>query len=226
MATVTSVTATALSYLNDSGQTLWTSALLTPFLQEAHREMQLELNVNGLPVIKQQSVAVTVPAIDLSTWPGYVLMPSQPTNIIEPINCFERPTGDTLNSDWDEMIQKSFIPNEEPINDLVYWSWMGEKIVFLGSLQSNDIKLEYNGGIAIPSASTDTMGFINAEAYIAPKMAALAADSIGATKTAMKLHDIAQSRLEKILQYNVLAEQGMVTRRKPYRHGSVPFVIR
>jgi hypothetical protein len=226
MANVAAVLKTAQSHMNDFNQKNWTKDQLRPFLAEAHRDLQLELQVNGIPVIKRQSVAVTIPAIVLATWPGYVIMPNQPTNIVEPITCYERPTGDNLNSDWDEMTQKSFIPKQEAVNDLVYWSWIGEVITFLGATQSNDVQLEYNGGILIPVADNDPMGFINAEAYIAPRLAFLALNSIGAQKTAMVMEKLAEVRLEKILEYNILAEQGMVSRRKPYRHGQVTQIIR
>ena len=226
MATLGEVIHTAQTvYLNDFNQMIWTQQQLTAFAQEAHRQMQVELQVNGIPVIKQQAFRTTVPALVPNNWPGYVLMPNAPNNIVEPLRCYERPLNDTLNSDWDLMIQKSFTPKQEPINDLVYWSWMGDNIVFLGATVDNEISLEYNGGIPVPTLDLDDLGFINAEIYIAPKLAALASESIGGKAKSVRCETIAREMMEKILQYNILAEQGMISRRRPYRH-SRPQVIR
>ena len=224
-ATVSDVLLTAQTYLNDFSQRMWQKSLLVQFLKEAHRELQLELQINGIPVIKKKAAVITVPAVNLSTWTGEVNLPTQPNDIIEPIECWERRTGDTNENNWDLMIQKSWVPEQQPIEDLVYWNWVGEVIKFIGATASNDVKLYYNGGIPIPVSDQDVMGFINAESYIAPRLAALAAQSIGAQQTYQRLSMIAKERLEQILQYNVLAEQSLVVRRKPYRH-SRPFVIR
>jgi hypothetical protein len=228
MATAGQVIRTAQSvYLNDFNNKTWSQAQLMEYLKEAHRQMQVELQLNGIPVLKQQTAQVTVPQIpDMNTWPGYVLMPSQPDNLVQPIACWERPISDDFNSDWDEMVFKSFPPKVDPVNDLVYWTWMGEKIVFVGATQDNEVQLQYNGGIPIPQATTDPIGFINGETYLAPKLSALANASIGGEKQAAKNEKIAEIMLDKILCSNVMGEQGTVSRRKPYRHGSVPFVIR
>lgn len=228
MATLGDVKTTAQNvYLNDFNNQKWTSDQLTPFAQEAHRQLQIQLQLNNIPVIKQQTFTTIVPQIpDLQTYPGYVICPNLPNNIIEPIACYEKPTNDTLNSDWEKMVQKSFTPKEEPVNDLVYWSWIGEQIVFLGALQDNQINLEYNGGIPVPVSDSDPIGVINGEAFIAPMLASLACGSVGGEKKEIKCAKIAAIQLELILCTKVMAEQGMVTRRKPYRHGSVPYIVR
>lgn len=219
----------AMTYLNDFGQKFWTKEQMQAFVAEAHREMQLELQINGIPVIKKKSAIATIPQINLSTWTGEVTWPNQSTtlsDLVEPIECWERPTGDTLESDWDLMIQKSWVPEAQPVNDLVYWNWVGEQIKFLGATVSNDVKLYYNAGIPIPQADEDPMGFLNAETFIAPKAASLAADSVGAKSKALTLGARADKMMDKILQANVLAEQNLPVRRRPYRHGRRPFLIR
>lgn len=227
MATLGQVVSTAQSaYLNDPAGVFWTDAILIPFIQEAHRELQLELQINGVAVIKTKSAIVTIPAVDLESWTGEVVMPDQPTNLIEPLECWERPTGDTLECDWNLMIKKSWVPETQPVNDLVYWNWVAETIKFLGAMQDNDIKLYYNAGIAIPQVDTDPLGFINSETFLAPRASALALSSVGADAKAKTLNDLAATRIDKILQYNTLGEQDMIVRRRPYRHGRTPFMIR
>ena len=228
-ATVQQVLLTAQTYLNDFGQKMWVKENLQQFLAEAHRDLQLQLQLNGIPVIKKKSAIATIPIVGLSPYTGPVQWPLQSTalaDLIQPLECWERPTGSTLESDWNLMTQKSFLPSMDPVQDLIYWSWIGEKLMFLGSTALKDAKLYYNGGITIPVADKDVMGFLNAEAYIAPHLASLAATSIGAPNLAGRLEMIAEKRLELILQANILAEQGMPISRRPYRHGRVPFVIR
>jgi len=228
-ANVQQVLLTAQSYLNDFGQKMWVKENLQQFLAEAHRDLQLQLQLNGIPVIKKKSAIATIPIVGLNPYTGPVQWPEQSTalaDLIQPLECWERPTGSTLESDWNLMIPKSFLPAMDPVQDLIYWSWMEEQILFIGSTASKDAKLYYNGGIKIPVADEDVMGFLNAEAYIAPHLAALAATSVGAPNLAARLDAIANKRLELILQANILAEQGMPIARRPYRHGRVPFVIR
>lgn len=231
---------TAQTHLNDFGQKFWTQDLLFVFLQEAHRDLQLELQKNGIAVIKRKSTSFTLPKVTGATWNGvayngFVTIPTPtgttttltlPTDLIEPLECFERQTGDTLGSDWDLMIPKSFLPEVDPVFDLVYWAWMNETLNFVGATQSVDIKFYYNGGIPLPASSEDTMGFLNAESYIAPKLASYAAASVGARAVADRLEKLAMQRLDSLLQYNVNGEQAQPVRRRPYRHGRRPFLIR
>jgi len=228
-ATVQQVLLTAQTFLNDFGQKNWVKENLQQFLAEAHRDLQLQLQLNGIPVIKKKSTIATIPIVGLSPYTGPVQWPEQSTalaDLIQPLECWERPTGSTLESDWNLMTPKSFLPAMDPVQDLIYWSWMEEQILFIGSTALKDVKLYYNGGIKIPVADEDLMGFLNAESYVAPHLAALAADSVGAPNLSARLERRADKNLELILQANILAEQGMPISRRPYRHGRVPFVIR
>jgi hypothetical protein len=229
MATMEQVLVTAQTHLNDYQQTFWTKDLLQVFLAEAHREMQLELQLNGIPVVKKKSAIFTIPAVLPSSSSGETYIPTppgQPNDIIIPLECWERPTGDPLQADWDLMIQKSWVPPVDPVQELIYWNWTGEIIKFPGAIQSNDIKLYYQGGIPIPVADNDSIGFIFGELYVAPRLAALAARSIGGKQAYQELSQMALSRMDKILSNNVNAEQALPVRRRPYRHGRRPFVIR
>ena len=178
--------------------------------------------------MKKKSTIQTVPPVTLTAglYPSEILMPIQPTDIVIPLECWERPTGSKLESDWELMIQKSWVPEIDPVQQLIYWNWVGELIRFKGAIQSNDIKLYYNGGIPIPTADADPVGFIFGELYIAPRLAALAARSVGGKQAYSELSQMATARLDKILSNNVNAEQALPVRRRPYRHGRRPFIIR
>jgi hypothetical protein len=226
MPTASDVLLTAQSHMNDFSQKMWTKEELFVFLAASHKDMQRQLQINGIPVIKEKSAVSTVPPVNLQSWPGYVVMPNQPGDMIEPLECWERPTGDTLECDWDLMIQKSWVPETQPVTDLVYWNWIAETVRFLGATQSVDVKLYYNGGLVVPSSDDAPLGMINAEDYLAPRLAYYALRSIGAKQGAAEMVSLAAQAMEEILQYQILAEQAMPFRRRPYRHGRVPFMIR
>ena len=69
----------ARTYLNDINGVTWTDSVLMPILQEAHRELVQELDLNGVGVLKQQTSPILVPAGSLD------LGNNQPYNILEPI---------------------------------------------------------------------------------------------------------------------------------------------
>lgn len=215
MASVQDVLQTASTHMNDWNQTFWTKEPLINFLREAHRELQVELSLHGIPVLNNVSAILTVPAntktLSISTTPAL------PNNVIVPIQLWERATGST--DDFDDMIQKSWEPEIQPLSELVYWAWRGENIDFVGATTSRDVKIYYKGGITLPIADADQMGFIFAELYIAPRLAALALRSVGGIKSRgyIELSQIASDRLSKVIRMNVKAQQSLPTRRRGYR---------
>src|SRR6266699_3842919 len=93
MATALVAMDVARSKLNDVAATRWTDAALLPFIQQAHRELQVKLDLEGIPVINAVSVALSVPALttDLSTVTNY------PTDLIKPEWMKEKQVGEP---DW------------------------------------------------------------------------------------------------------------------------------
>lgn len=215
MSSVQEVLQTASTHMNDWNQSFWTKEPLINFLREAHRELQIELALNGIPVLNNVSTILTIPAgtktISQSTTPAL------PNNIIVPIQLWERATGST--DDFDDMIQKSWEPEVQEVSELIYWVWRGENIDFVGATTSRDIKIYYKGGIQLPIADADQMGFIFSELYIAPRLAALALRSVGGIKSRgyNELSALAQDRLDKVIRMNVKSQQALPVRRRGYR---------
>jgi hypothetical protein len=77
-------------HLNDVGKTIWPDSVLLPFLQEAHRELRVEVVLNGIPVTNEVTGVLSVPAqtTDLSSVVGY------PLDMIVPIWLKERQVGE------------------------------------------------------------------------------------------------------------------------------------
>jgi hypothetical protein len=75
-------------YLNDINAIQWTDSVLMPILQQAHMEMVQELDLNGIPALKQQTSPITILTGVLN------MGVNQPSNILEPISMMERNPGE------------------------------------------------------------------------------------------------------------------------------------
>src|ERR1035437_6370810 len=115
-ATAFQVLESARIHLNDEIGLIWTDNRLLPKLQEAHRELKNELLLNGIPVIYEVSVVLSVPALttDLTTVTNY------PSDLLSPIELKERSVGGQ-NIDFTGMSQVNFIPNSQQATTLNYW---------------------------------------------------------------------------------------------------------
>lgn len=207
----------AAALLNDPAMTEWDFGALLPYLQKAHRELQVELNLNGLPVIKDTSAIITVPALTVDlTAPAGGGASLQPANLIEPDYLEERQTGTTnLFADMEETV---WDVNDLQEPELRFWSWRNEKILFLGATAAVDIRIHYKGGLTVPASENDALGFINAQLFLAPRTAALAAGTIGSLIAKRELDQDAENWKAKVIRYNIRGMQGSGgVRRIPYR---------
>ena len=113
MATVQDVIDEASALLGDRDQTRWDFEFLLPLLQKAHRELQVDLNLSGLPVLKKTSAIIVVPALTLTL--GVLL----PIDLIEPVSLAERQTGTT--DLFDDMIQTTWEPEDVQLSLIHIW---------------------------------------------------------------------------------------------------------
>jgi len=211
MATAQDVVDEASVLLGDPDQTKWDFAVLLPLLQKAHRELQVDLNLSGLPVLKEVSAILTVPALAVSL--GALL----PADLIEPVSLGERQSG---TSDlFNDMIQTTWEPEDVQTTTLRYWSWREENIVFLGATVAVDVKLRYIKGLTAPTSEGSPLGFINAQLFLGPRTAALAAAVAGNLAVAQALNADAEIQKAKVIRYNVKQMQAIPKRRRPYRRG-------
>src|SRR5207245_2168408 len=94
---------TTLFHLNDQGQNFWKKEQLIPAIHEAIRDLQIELNIHGIPLVDRQSTPITVlaGASDLGV--------NQPNDIVEPLVLQEKQHG--VVEDYDEMVgPRVFLP--------------------------------------------------------------------------------------------------------------------
>lgn len=206
----------AAAHLNDYGQTFWTKELLQNFLAEAHRELQAQLYLSGLPVIKKTSAIIQVVGV-ASPDSGQKVAVTMTTlsDLLEPITLWERASGSS--EDFVECKQKSWEPETQGGDKIIYWDYTGELIYVLAPTTNREVKVRYNASITIPVADEDLLGFTFAELYIAPRTAALAARSIGSRNAYIDLTQLAEKRLEIVIAANIKGQQALPVRRKPYR---------
>lgn len=196
----------ARAYLNDNNGISWTDTSLMPFLREAFGELQLALGTHRISEIKSQVIAPIAV--------GDLFFPL-PSNITEPVSMFEKDFG-ASDDFYEPMKQVAWLPNITSSNSLVFWSWRQQQIQFLGATSPRTVKLRYNGYLTAPNTLNDPLGFIWAERFLGPRIAALALESVGQGRRAAGLAVLAENNKYQIMQYNVTENQRPV-RRKKYR---------
>lgn len=209
--TVSQVLDAARTHLNDDMRINWPDQFLMPKLQEAHRELQLILVANGIPTVNATATVLTVPALttDLTTVTGY------PTDLIEPIWLKERAANQQM-VDFMDMTERDFIPNFQQIPELVFWAWVGEKIILLGATTVREVQLRYRRKLVTPTLTTDTIGILLGELYLSYRTASLAMASSNQPTRAMELKKDAKENVGMIISTAVKEMQNLPAKRRPY----------
>lgn len=199
----------ARSLLNDITATNWTDATLIPLLQLAHQELQAQLRLANAPVMKGLVVdqAVAADAITITS----------PANCIEPIKVWERPQSGGSIANYTLMTEVDDLPLIVPgtNNTIGNWQWQNEIINIVGSSVAEYVRIWYWKSITLPVLNTDLVGFINAELYLSPRTAAIAAASVGNDALNSSLSQLALTGLSTVILANrgrVKPTQGMALR--------------
>lgn len=217
--TVSEVMAYTRNYLNDNDGITWTDAHLMPCVVEAHKELQVELSLNDIAVVRNQITnAPNISGLHLVA--GQTSLSASglmPKDLLEPIAISERDWGDTTPEDYIGLERLPFLPNYTQNNFLYFWTWMNEDILFLGATTDRDIQLRYRSSLATPMNNNSTMGFLRAELYVGPRAASLACLITKDFASADKFQLQAETNLDKVIRSNVKNDQGTGVRRRAYR---------
>lgn len=211
MATAAVALGIARSRLNDVAATRWDDATLLPYLQQAHRELVVKLDLEGVPVINAVAVGLTIPAntTDMSTVIGY------PTDLIKPEWMKEKQVGQQ-DRDYVNMVECSFIPQLQQTERLNYWAWIDEKIQLLGATAANVVLLRYWRSLPLPTGPSSDLGMLYAESYIGPRTAAMAGEAVGDITGFQNWSAEADANISDIVRMNVKGLQNLPARRQPY----------
>lgn len=211
-ATVDQVMMSARTHLNDDSAINWPDPNLLPKLQEAYRDLILELELSGIQVLQELSVEMTVPTntLDLTTIGTY------PTDLISPIALNEKLVGET-DDFFIQMSPKDFIPNVVQTTRLSYWSWRQNKIWLLGALNATIVQIQYRGNLTVPELNSSVIGINLGESYLSYRTAAIACNSAKDYKGRDEMNAIASLNLAKLLKYYITYEKQLLpTKRIPY----------
>lgn len=193
-ATAGSVFATARMLLNDANIQLWNDTVLMPMMYQAHLELQQKLKSRASPIMRGISQITIVPF--------QTQLFGNPTDMTSPIKLFEKPLG-APNTAYQPMTEADILPLLSPgTSSLVYWSWWQETLTFIGAAIAITIAVDYWRRIPIPTNSGDLIGIIDGEQYLAPRIAALAAGSLGEQQTSTVSAALAEAQLQIVLSAN------------------------
>lgn len=212
----------AQGFLNDPLGNVFTFSLLVPHMQNAHRDLQLALYVNGLPIIRNVSQIIPVPATagPFSLGADLGLLPF---DLIQPIADWaikERYAGTSVEN-FVDMTSVDFLPAEDPGVELVYYSWSGGDLNFIGCTTAREIYIRYLAGLPLPYADSDPLGFTFAETFLGPMTAAYQVKSLGNQAQFEDLKRIADINLDTIIRANVRGDQRPSRRRGYQRRGRI-----
>jgi len=191
------VLTTARTYLNDDNATQFPDPVLIPKCQEAHRELQEELWVGGSPNVR--ALTATLHYVANAT-----VLPALPANFLCPMQGFENawptPAAPTV---WTPMTEAFFNPlglAQGPT--LGFWQWQNETITLIGATVDRSVLFQYRALIAIPILSTDLIGILFGESYLAARTAAIAAGTVGNKEVYAAMTSLAKENLSKVLTAN------------------------
>lgn len=196
-------------YLNDPNAREATDDILLPFLKEAYRFLEGELEANSVQC-KSSEVIATIPA---NTDEYYPL----PSDLVIPTVMHER----MINS-ADEFRPISYrmnLPQVTPTTCLEFWTYRLDRIYFVKATQAREILLYYKQSFPAVDSKSSTL-FGKAETYLAAKTAALYNLFVRQSTTLAEVcNQIAESELATTVNEYVKLSQSQVVRRKGY----IPF---
>ena len=200
--TATMVFDTSRMLLNDTGIQLsgspgtiqlWTDEVLMPMMYQAHLELQQKLKSRAAPVMKGFAELVIAPFT-----PELLNLPSDLTS---PIQIWEKPLGAPIGN-YQLMTETDILPIITPVQNLTYWAWIQDTVMFVGASISTQIVLVYWRRIPVPTVGNDPIRIIDGEQYLAPRIAALAAASVGEDNTSQVAGALAEAQLQIVLSAN------------------------
>jgi hypothetical protein len=199
-------------FLNDTPRTLWTNAILLPFLKRAFKDLLLELDKKNISQTKEIAAPITVPALVVSLTTPVVLLP---TNFITPVKIEERADG---SSDlYTPMEEKDWEANIIQTERLRYWTYREDDIKFPGATTNRQILLYYQKGLTIPVDLDDPIGLTNVESFLSAQTAGYAAKFILQSDTrAEPIFGFATKALNDYLTIQVRGLQFQSNRRHRY----------
>lgn len=182
---------TARTLLNDDAATLFTNTILIPKMNEAFRELQQKLIASDASLMQTTTVTVVNAATATLT----------ETTIKEPISLWEKLSSDPVTA-YTQMTERYILPNRLGTAALSEWQWDGANINFVAANTNRSVKVFYWRQFADLVDGTSNLQFIDAEIFLAPRTAALMAETLGEEKRPAEWNALAEASLTNVIQAN------------------------
>lgn len=197
----------AASLLNDTSKQLYTNAVQLPYLKSAWNKLQLKLQENGIPVMREESAVIDVAATSTTI--------SLPSDFLQPIKVEERPDG---SSDlYEDVSEVDDIPEMDPVDEVRYWTWREETMQINPPSTAREVKLTYWKSLNPVTGDSSNLNVLNSTEYLANKTAALCARFIGENPVRADALEIeAAIALNALVNIEVKKLQSIAVRPKSY----------
>lgn len=205
---------------NDAAGTVFSDAVLLPFLNSAYRALQRQLAEAGVSVlIAQVDLDLTLTSGVTPTELNDSSSPQLPTDLLAPHQLWERATG---SSDIFTPMEKitGGLPNFQPSSYLRMWEWLTDSIQLIGATQEITVRLRYEKSLPALVLGSDPIQIRSSLDPLAYAVAGTAARSRGAQALAADMLSLAEAAVTKLIERYVRPEQFKGRRRKPYGHRS------
>lgn len=201
-------------YLNRAG--ISDTAML-PIINAVYESLQETLIEHGAAIFSTTFAPITVAALATSIPYGTGIAGELPNNFVGPLKLYERAVGG-LDTDYIPMEERDTLPFTTQDSTLRYWSWNEEAIKLIGATGIRQVLIKGYKFFPMLDAMSDSITISYAKGYLAAAVAAQAALSISHNPTlAIKLDDIAEKKLAKIINRYVKKDQSLSIRRRGYR---------
>lgn len=204
--------------LNDRALSNFTYAAQMPYLNMALRELKELCELNNIPVSNKSEIDIEVPAGSTTIeFNALAPEPALPVDLIEPLELYERNSGTT--QDFIPMTRTQFLPTyNTQVSNLIYWSWLGQKIKLIGATNDIEVRIDYTKDIFPTIVDKDeSIDMINAQSFLQYRTASLCAEFIGENKErADTLNQYSLLSLDRVLGIGIKGGQSIATRRRPF----------
>src|SRR5258706_985258 len=199
-------------YLNDSLGANYPSAVLLPILSKACKDLEIELQSNGVSEVKEISSILSVPinTLILNTVAGF------PSDLLDPIELKERASGGTL-ADFVPMRQLEWEPTIIADEWIKFWDYREGEIKLNPAISVRDVLIRYIKSFVTISGVNTVIPIVQAGGYLAARVGAIAAANIGENPTrAQTCQTQSDMRLIKLLNVMVKQNQSIPVRRRRF----------
>jgi len=203
--------------LNDPSRSVYTNTVQLPFVGMANRELQILLELNGIPILKDKSVGIRVPA-------GAVEMPQYPPDFIEPIILQERTYGS--DEGFIDMEEREWVPDENLTNVLRFWVFQDNAIKLLGAKIDREVKMKYRRNLNPLTVAGSNLEIADSQPWLVARVCQMIENDVmnspsRANERIMEVRDAKDNLIRKLLKNT----QALGVRRRPYRGAGKRLIV-